>query len=237
MELIREHSKEKVPFNWGPEHEATFTMIKMQIAKAPVLAYYSPRKQTVLQTDASIKGLGAGLLQDEWPVCFASKALTEAQKGYIVIELESLAVAWVMEKVHHFLYASHFILETYHKPLEAILFKSLNQATPRLQKILFRTFSYHFTVFYIPGLANQLADCLSPLGGQRDKMKLPKLHLHQIKKQLSTRSDSLNQLHLATQEDDEHALLKHTITQGWPSTIKEVPSVIQPHWTFMKNIL
>ena len=128
--------------------------MKKEIAKAPVLAYYNPKKQTVLQTDASIKGLGACLLQAEWPVYFVSKALTEAQKGYTAIELESLAVAWAMEKFHHFLYASHFILETDQNPLEAILYKSLNQATPRLQRILIRTFPYHFTVHYIPGLTN-----------------------------------------------------------------------------------
>ena len=51
------------------------------------------RKQTVLQTDASIKGLGACLLQDEKPVYFASKALTEPQKEYVAIEIEFLAVA------------------------------------------------------------------------------------------------------------------------------------------------
>ena len=75
-------------FNWGPEHQSSFTMMKKEIAKAPVLGYYSPKRQTVLQTDASIKGLGAWLLQDEKPVYFASKALTEEQKGYVAIELE-----------------------------------------------------------------------------------------------------------------------------------------------------
>ena len=54
--------------------------MKREIARAPILAYYNPRKQTVLQTDASIKGLGTCLLQDEKPVYFASKALTETQK-------------------------------------------------------------------------------------------------------------------------------------------------------------
>ena len=62
VEPIREVSKEKVPFNWGPEHQDSFTMIKMEIAKAPVLAYYNPRKQTVIQTDANIKGLRACFL-------------------------------------------------------------------------------------------------------------------------------------------------------------------------------
>ena len=37
-----------------------------------------------------------------------------------------------MEKFHHFLYVSQFFLETDQKLFEAILSKSLNQATPRL---------------------------------------------------------------------------------------------------------
>ena len=64
------------------------------------------------------------------------------QKGYVVIELESFAVAWAMEKLHPFLYGNEFVLETDQKPLEVILSKSLNQATPRLQCILIRTFPH-----------------------------------------------------------------------------------------------
>ena len=129
-EPICELSKEKVPFNWGPEHDEAFHLIKKEITAAPILAYYNTNKPTILQMDASCKGLGACLLQNEKPVYFASKALTEMQKDYVVIELESLAVAWAMEKFHHFLYRNEFTLETNQKPLEAILSKSLNQATP-----------------------------------------------------------------------------------------------------------
>ena len=210
--------------------------MKTEIAKGPIPAYYNPRKQTILQTDANIKGLSACLFQDEKPVYFASKALTEAQKGYVVIEIESLAVAWAIEMFCHFLYASHFILEMDQKPLEAILSKSLKQATPRLQRILIRTFPYHFTVYYIPGVTNQLAACLSRSGGQKDTIKLPKLHVYQITQHLSTRSDSLNELKVSTQADDELALLKHTIMQGWPSSIKQVPPVLQPYWTFREEL-
>ena len=209
----RKLSKEKVPFNWGPEHEESFKLVKRENANAPILAYYNPRKPTVLQTDASIKGLGACLLQDERPVYFASKALTEAQRGYVAIELESLAVAWAMEKFHHFPYANHFILETNPKPLETILSRSLNQATPHLQRILIRTFPYNFTVRYLPGLKNQLADCLSWVGGLQDSIKLPKLSVYQITSQLNARSDSLQQIREATQADDTLAILKYTIQQ------------------------
>ena len=86
---------------------------------ALILAYYNPNKPTILQMDASCKGLGACLLQNEKPVHFVC-----------VLELESLAVVWAMEKFHHFLYGNEFTLETDQKPLEVILSKSLNQATP-----------------------------------------------------------------------------------------------------------
>ena len=56
---IRELSKDKVPFNWSPEHQQDFTPMKKEISSALILAHYNPKKQTVLQTDASINGLGA----------------------------------------------------------------------------------------------------------------------------------------------------------------------------------
>ena len=165
-EPIRDLSKEKVPFNWGLEQDGAFQLIKKEIAAAPILAYYNSKKPTVLQTSASCKGLGACLFQNQKPVFFASRALLETQKGYVAIEIESLAVAWAMEKFHHFLHSNEFVLETDQKQLEAIPSKSLNQATPRLQCILIRTFPYHFKDKYIPGLTNHVADCLSRLGFQ-----------------------------------------------------------------------
>ena len=56
VELLRESAKDKVPFNWGPEHQSASTQIKQEVVSAPILVYYNPKKQTVLQTDASIKG-------------------------------------------------------------------------------------------------------------------------------------------------------------------------------------
>ena len=55
-------------------------------------------------------------------------------------------------------------------------------------------------------------------------MKLPKLSVYQITGQLNARSDSLQQLHEASQADDTLAILKHTIKKGWPNNIKELRS-------------
>ena len=121
--------------------------------------------------------------------------------------------------------------------LKTILFKSINQTTPRLQRILIRTFPYHFTVWYILGLTNQLADCLSQLAGEKDTIKIPKLHAYEITNQLCTRCESLQQIRIATQEDDELVFPKHTITQGWTSTIKELSSFLQSYWTFREELM
>ena len=45
-EPIRELSKEKVPFNLGPEHQESFKLVKKEIATALILVYYNPRKTT-----------------------------------------------------------------------------------------------------------------------------------------------------------------------------------------------
>ena len=41
---------------------------------------------------------------------------------------------------------------------------------------------------------------------------------------------------MSIQADDELALLKHTIMQGWPKSIKQVPQVLQPFWTFREEL-
>ena len=57
----------------------------------------------VVQMDASGYGIGSSLLQNGKCVAYASKALEQHEQGYIALECEALAVAWALEKHHHFL--------------------------------------------------------------------------------------------------------------------------------------
>ena len=59
--------------------------------------------------------------------------------------------------------------------------------------------------------------------------------MYQIRSKLNARSDSLQQLREATKVDDTLAFLKYTIHQGWPDSIKDLPSEIQPFWTFQEE--
>ena len=215
-----------VPFIWQ-EHTQAVEAIKKEIAQAPVVKYYDLKKPTVLQTDASIKGLDAVLLQDGHPVYFASKALTQAERGYVVIELEALAASWSMEKFHHFLYAPHFIPKMDQKPLEVILSKSLNSATRRLQRLLIRTFAYNLTVRYIKGENNQLADCLSCLQYMKDKISLLKLKINFTESHLRAKQDTMQEICTETRLDDKLASLMHVIVSGWPETIKELAPALK----------
>ena len=60
--------------------------------------------------------------------------------------------------------------------------------------------------------------------------------MNQITSQLKAQNDSLHSIRLATQADDNLAILKHIIQQGWPKTIKEVPQEIQKYWTFCEEL-
>ena len=43
---IRELSKDKVSFNWGPDYSEAFNSIKKEMTNAPIVAYYNPPKIT-----------------------------------------------------------------------------------------------------------------------------------------------------------------------------------------------
>ena len=79
-EPVRELSKGRERFNWGPEYQIAFGQMKEEISCTPMLAYYNPNKKTVLQTDTSIKGLGACLLQEEKAVILQAKLLKRPRK-------------------------------------------------------------------------------------------------------------------------------------------------------------
>jgi len=101
------------------------------ITSAPALAYFDNTKEIVLNVDASIKGLGAVIMQDGKPGAFGSKTLTTCERRYANIERELLAIVCGAQKFHTYVYGCRVIVETDHKPLESIFRKILNDAPPR----------------------------------------------------------------------------------------------------------
>ena len=131
-----------------PEH-AAFDAIKAEFKKKIILPYFDRNKETILQTDASKKGFGAVILQEEQPIYYALRALTSAEKNYQNLEPEAQAAVWGMEKFHYFLYGRKFILQTDQKPLVSIFRKHMIDVSPRIQRITIRAWQYELNVILV----------------------------------------------------------------------------------------
>ncbi|KAG0439442.1 Retrovirus-related Pol polyprotein from transposon [Dictyocoela muelleri] len=116
----------------------------------------------VLETDASLIGLGAVLKQRNNPVAFISRVLKRAEKNYTVMERETLAALWSMEKLEYYLIGKRFTLISDHKSLEEI-HKKKYFGTPRIQRWLERFSRFDFNVCYREGNKLIQADALVEL--------------------------------------------------------------------------
>ena len=90
--ILRELLKNENEFIWLDQHEVAFNELKNILTKKPVLKYFEPEKEVVISVDASSKGLGAVLLQDNKPCAYASRSMTNSQTKYAQIEKELLVV-------------------------------------------------------------------------------------------------------------------------------------------------
>ena len=86
-------------FQWTPSTELAFQRLKDLITEAQnrSLKFYDRSKPITVKADASKDGLGTALLQDNHPIAFASKSLSDAEKRYDNIERELLAAVFACE--------------------------------------------------------------------------------------------------------------------------------------------
>lgn len=137
-----------------------------------------------MSVDASKFGLGAVILQENKPIAYASRALTDAETRYAQIEKELLAVTFGLERSNQYTYGVDIVVENDHKPLESILKKPISQAPPRLQRLLLRLQKYTFNFKYRPGKELVIADPLSraclPAGKEETQSQELETFVHSV---------------------------------------------------------
>ena len=156
-----------------PDALATFLELKMKCLTVPVLVFTDFKKPFLLETDASIKGLGAVLFQkqdDGWyhPIAYASRGLKGGESRYHSSKLEFLALKWAMtDQFKEHLQYQPFLVRTDNNPL------TYNMMTPNLDTVGHRWVAamagYNFEIEYIRGSDNKVADALSRVGERLDK--------------------------------------------------------------------
>ena len=161
--VMRGLMKKDVHFVWTSDMQQEFETIKRAIARAIQLVHFDTQKAVVIETDASMKGLGAVLHQDGKPVKFLSKSLTSTESDYSNIERELLAVLFACEKLHTYIFGRPATIHTDHKPLQSIMQKPISLAPPRLQRMLLRLRMYDLQVKYVGAKSVLLTDTLSRL--------------------------------------------------------------------------
>ena len=230
---LRELLKKDSDFSWSASHQRAFEKVKSLICTKTTLSYFDPAKETVIQVDASLKGIGAVLLQDGKPIAYASKSLSDAETRYANIERELLAVVFGCERFHTYVYGSKFQIDSDHKPLEMIIQKPLKSAPPRLQRMLLRLQPYDLTIRYRPGKEVPVPDALSrqPSPTESDHIELDtRVDFVQFS------AEKLNLIQNETAKDATLSALKDMIVKSWPSKIRDLPKHLWPYWPFRDEL-
>ncbi|GKC71492.1 putative reverse transcriptase domain-containing protein [Tanacetum coccineum] len=147
-------TQKKVKFDWSDKAETTFQLIKHKLCSAPILALPEGNEDFIAYCDASIKGLGAVLMQREKVIAYASRQLKLHEKNYTTNDLELGAVVFALKIWRHYLYGTKCTVFTDHKSLQHILDqKELNMRQRRWLELLS---DYDCEIRYHPGKANIL---------------------------------------------------------------------------------
>ena len=184
--------------------------------------------------DASQYGVGAVLLQNDQPIAYSSRTLTETQTRYAQIEKEALAIVHGCKRFHFFIYGHPKVtVETDHKPLEMIFNKPLNQVPLRLQQMRLTLQYYNFTVKYKPGRGIFSADCLSrqPL----DEKIEEEITNHPIET-IAISENRLEEYQQSTSTDKELPKLMECVKNGFPKDKRNLPDCIRPYWPYRDEL-
>ncbi|GJT18963.1 putative reverse transcriptase domain-containing protein [Tanacetum coccineum] len=164
-----------ISVNAFEKEEAAFQLTKQKLCNIPILALPKGLENFIVYCDASNKGLGAVLMQNEKVIPYASRQLKIHEKNYTTHDLELGAMVFALKMWRHYLYGTRCIVFTDHKSLQHILDqKELNMRQWRWLELLS---DYDCDIRYHPGKANVVADALS----RKERVKPLRIHITVLK--------------------------------------------------------
>ena len=149
-------TKKDAGWKWTGKVQNAFDRIKEALTSAPVVRLPDNTKPFRLVCDASGTGIGAALMQEENPVAFESRKLTQAEQHYTVTEQELVAVVHALRIFRCYCLENPTTVVTDHKANTFLQ----EQKTLSSRQARWSTFlqDYDLTWEYKPGAKN-IADC------------------------------------------------------------------------------
>ena len=156
-ELTKKYSR----FEWTALHQECFDNIKNMLTEHMLLGKFDESKPVGLVCDACDNSIGSCLFQMEGenmiPLEFYSKKFSVAEKKYHVREKEFLAIKYSLTHFNDICKATHTYVFTDHQSLEWLADSSVG----RIQRWSLFLQQYNYTMLYLPGRCNVIADWLS----------------------------------------------------------------------------
>ena len=158
--------KKDAVFEWTPECECAVGRLKEALTQAPVLAYprFDSKHPFVLETDASAKGLGAVLAQEQedgkvHPIAFASRSLTAAEQNYAITELETLGLVWAAKLFRPYILGRRCVVFTDHAACTSLL--TTKSPSSKQVRWAMAIQELDLDIWHRSGRSNRVADALS----------------------------------------------------------------------------
>ena len=244
-------------FEWTPEIDAAFNASKDLIVEAikDGVEIFEYGRKTCLRTDWSKTGVGYFLQQKHcscalpkgglpsccdtgWRVVLAgSRFLSAAEKNYVAIEGEALAIAWSLEQTKYFtMGCPDLIVVTDHKPLVRLLGpKPLEDVSnPRLFRLKQRVAMWDFTMAHLPGRSNSAADATSrqPSAATDEEEQTEGLITEAT---CSAISLGPKELHDAAAADPSYQQLKRAVEEEFPEWARHDPATSR-FWSMRESM-
>ena len=108
----------KNAFTWSAESDIAFAALKEKLMSAPVLSLPDFEKDFVLECDASGRGIGAVLMQENKPIAYFSTILKGRGLTLSTYEKELMALVVAVKHWRHYLLGRMFTVRTDHKSLK-----------------------------------------------------------------------------------------------------------------------
>lgn len=230
---LRQLLKKETAWSWTEEQERSFTALRTALTVAPTLRFYDKNKQVTLSVDASSRGTGAVLLQEGHPVAYSSRSLSDAQKNYAQIEKKELAIVHGCSRFHDFIFGHTVVVESDHKPLEAIFRKPLNQCPLRLQRMRLTLQKYELQVKYTPGRELYIADTLSRNPSKEEEPEVFEVNVLEC---LPIKDETLEECRKAISKDKDMTTMLEYARGQWPISKEEVPNTLKQYWPYRDEI-